>query len=253
VADRDPVDACGVRLADDAIAFFPRDGRPQPEVVTWEGSTVQVTRNTPDNLTVGDMLLFRPARGATEEELHRRADDLLVARHGPGAPTAAHDIKQELKAALDAKPRYQDPALLSHLTDLLGDPGYARHVLHELPNSEYIGPIKPGAYAALRQVLGLAEDSDGEKEARLRSLRDACRHAGREVMAELVEVLRSTDGWQVDIDATGCATLSAWPLLGQLELRAVAVIDPTPCPIGRSRLGRLIPSAQHPDTLRDGG
>ncbi|MHB1890707.1 MAG: hypothetical protein ACYCUF_07485 [Acidimicrobiales bacterium] len=252
VADRDPVEARGVRLADDAIAFFPIEGRPHPEVVTWEGGTVQVSPTTPAGLAVGDALLFRPARSASDDELHRRADARLVDRYGPDVPAAAHAAKQELKAALEAKPRRQDPALLSHLTALLGDPGYARHVLHRLPDPEYIGPEKPGAYTALRRVLGLPDDAGREKETLLRSLRAACRAAGVEITAELVEVLHSTDGWQADVDATGCSTLNAGPLLGQLEIRAVAAIDPTPLRIGRSRLGRLVPPTA-PGTPGEGG
>jgi len=251
VADRDPVEARGVRLADDAIAFFPLDGRPHLEIVTWEGGTVQVSPATPDGLVVGDTLLFRPARSAAEDELHRRADARLAGRYGHEAPPAAHAAKQELKAALESKSRDQFPALLSHLTALLDDQGYARHVLHALPDPEYIGPEKPGAYTALRRVLGLPDDTGREKETLLRSLRAACRAAGVEITAELVEVLRSTDGWQADIDGTGRATLSASPLLGQFEIRSVAAIDPTPRRLGRSRLGRLLPAA--PATPGDGG
>ena len=240
--DRDPVDARGVRLADDAIAFFPLDGRPHPEIVSWEAGIVQLSPTTPANLNVGDTLLFRPARSSAQDELHRRANTRLAGRCGLAAPAAAHAAKQELKAALAAKPRNQKPALLSHLTALLGDPGYARHVLHTLPDPDYIGPEKPGAYASLRTVLGLPEDSGREKEALLRSLRAAFRAAGMEITTELVELLRTTDGWQADIDASGCATVSAGPLLGQLEIRAVAAIDPTIRRVGRSRLGRLIPA-----------
>lgn len=251
VADRDPVDALGVRLADGAIAFFPLDGRPRPEVVTWEGGAVQVSPITPAALAVGDMLLFRPSRSATEEELHRRADARLADHYGPDVPIDAHAAKRELKAALEAKPLCEGPTLLSHLTALVGDPGYAHHVLRTLPDSEYIGPEKPGAYTALRTVLGLPDDAGKEKETLLRSLRVACRVAGREIREELVEVFRSTDSWQAEVDATGCATVSAGPLLGQLEIRAVATVDPTPRRLGRSRLGRLVPAAV-PGTPGDG-
>lgn len=236
--DRDPVDARGLRLADDTVAFFPLDGRPQAEVITWEGGNVVLGPTKASRLRVGDTLLFRPSRSAADDELHRRADARLASRHGSEAPAAAHAAKQELKEALAAR-RRQDPIALSRLTTLLGDPGYARHVLHALGDPDYIGPEKPGAYAALRGVLGLSEDTGRKKEALLRSLRAACRAAGIEIAAELLEVLRRTDGWQADVDATGAATISAGPLLGELEIRAIAAIDPTARRLGRSRLGRL--------------
>lgn len=101
-------------------------------------------------------------------------------------------------------------------------------------------------------MLGLPEDAGRKKEILLRLLRAACRSAGVEIATKLVEVLRTTDSWQVDVDATGCATISAGPLLGQLELRAVAAIDPTPRRVGRNRVGRLTP-ATIPGTRGDGG
>lgn len=241
-AGREPVDARGLRLANDAVAFFPFDGGPCPEVVTWDGSVVQVNSAQSLNVTVGDLLLFHPERSAEDDELHRRADALLAARYGPEAPAAALAAKDELKAALRAIPPEREPVVLSHLIALIGDPSYARHILHALPDPDYIGPEKRGAYAALRRVLRLPEDISQEKEALLRSLRAARRKAGVEIVSELVDLLHTSDAWLADIGATGRAAVSAGPLFGQLEIRAVVAVDPTPRKVDRSRLGRILPA-----------
>jgi hypothetical protein len=192
---------------------------------------------------VGQALLFRPLRSATDEELHRRADARLAERYGSGAPAAAHQAKAELKEALDRARGGDEEVLQYQLMTKLNDATYARHILHSIPRAAYIAPQKPGAYAAVRSVLGLPHDEGGERYRLLSALRSACRRAGVEIADELIGVLRSTSTWQEELEASGMATVTGGALLGHLELRVVTAIDPNPHRIGRSRIGRLVAAA----------
>jgi hypothetical protein len=242
-AERDPVATTAFRLAGKRVVFYPvepgddPDPGPSPEVVTWDGAAVYLTDAEPRQVRVGTVLLFRPERSATDAELHRRADALLAAKCGPGAPGAAKAAKAELKEALAATgPTDEVHALLS--AALHNNYRYARHILMCLPDAGYIAPERPGAYAALRAALGLGPDPDGRAERLLRELRTACRRAGVAISAQLVATLRATTSWQADLEASGHATVSYGPLLGELDLRVVVAVDPTVRRIGRSHVGR---------------
>jgi hypothetical protein len=247
VADRDPVAATAFRLAGDHVVFYPAepgddaDARPSPEVVTWDGPAVYLTDAEPSRVKVGTVLLFRPERSATDAELHRRADALLAAKCGPGAPAAAKAAKAELKEALAAA-RHTDAVHTALSAALNDNDRYARHILTCLPDPGYIAPERPGAYRALRAALGLGPDSDGHADRLLRELRAACRRAGVGIAAELIATLRATTSWQADLEASGHATVSGGPLLGQLNLRVVVAVDPEVRHIGRSHLGRQTPA-----------
>lgn len=243
--DRDPVPAIGMRLAGERIVFYSQGIEPLPESVTWDLATVAVEDMAPERVRVGTALLFRPLRSATDDELHRRADALLAAKYGPGAPAAAQAAKAELKEALGAAQRRARP-LQPWLATKLGDASYARHILHRLPDAAYIAPEKPGAYQALRAVLGLSADADGSLQALVGALRGACRRAGIEITRELIDVLRTTTGWQGELESDGYATVSGGPLLGCLDIRAVIAVDTSPRRVGRSRVGRLMHIAGRP-------
>jgi hypothetical protein len=240
-ADHDPVTASGFRLAGDGVVFYSADATPASQIVTWGVDSVHITKGAPNLIKVGTVVLFRPERSATDDELHRRADGLLVEKYGPGAPAAAHAAKAELKEAY-ASCGHTD-AQLEHMLDLrLRDSAYARHVISRLPDPGYIGPEKQGAYLALRSVLGLPEDTDRSQSNLLRRLRAACRRAGVDIVAELIAILRSTTAWQAELETCGHATVGAGPPLGQLDLRVVVAVDPQPKRIGRSRLGLPLPA-----------
>ncbi len=242
VVDRDPVAAVAFRLAGDHVVFYPAepgddaDPGPTPDVVTWDGAVVYLTDAQPNQVQVGTVLLFRPERSATDTELHRRAEALLAAKCGPGAPAAAHAAKSELKSALAAADVDAVHTVLSR--ELNRNYRYARHILMCVPDPGYIAPERPGAYQALRTALGLGPDPDGQADRLLRELRAACRRAGVEIAAELIVTLRSTTPWQADLEASGHATVTVGPLLGQLDLRVVVAVDPAVHHIGRSHLGR---------------
>ena len=237
--DRDPVPATGMRLAGERIVFYSSGIEPHPESVTWDLATAAVENVTPERVRVGTALLFRPLRSATDDELHRRADAILATRRGPGAPAAARAAKAELKAAFADAQRSARP-LHPWLATKLGDAAYARHILNRLLDPAYIAPEKPGAYQALRTVLGLSSDTDGSRQALLAALRGACRHAGIEITRELIDVLRLSTGWQRELEADGHVTISGGPLLGCLDIRAVTAVDRSPRRVGRSRIGRLM-------------
>lgn len=248
--DRDPVQAIGIRLAGDAVAFYDAAGEHRPEVVTWDTASVQLLDTDIRRLTVGTALLFRPARSAADGELHSRADELLATKYGPMTLRAAQEAKQELKDAYARSVR-TDEELIASLTSKLNDRQYARHIVHWLPDTGYIAPEKPGAYEAARASLLLPPDTDGRKYGLLRALRGACRRAGIEITRDLIEVLRSTKGWQADVEADGMALVSAGERFGQLDLRIVTAVDLNRRPMGRSRLGHLLPDPD-PGTYRGG-
>jgi hypothetical protein len=242
VSDRDPVAARAFRLAGDYIVFYQAepdedsDAGPSPEVVTWDAAAVYVTNAESSRLRVGTVLLLRPEHSATDAELHRRADVLLAAKCGPGAPAAARAAKAELKEALTAT-RDIDEVHAALSAALNNNHLYARYILMNLDRSGYIAPERPGAYAALRTALGLDPDPDGRADRLLRELRAACRRAGVDIAAALVGTLRATTSWQNDLEAYGHGTVSGGPLLGQLDVRIVVAVDPAIRHIGRSHLG----------------
>jgi hypothetical protein len=260
LVDRDPVAATGFRLAGDHVVFYAVDGGdvdggagPAPEILTWDGNAVHVTDAEPGQIRVGTVLLFRPLRSATDDELHRRADALLVGKYGPGAPAAAKAAKAELKEALATSGR-TDRQLHTALSAALHNSGYARHVLNCVPYPGYIAPEKAGAYQAFRSVLGLPEDDGGRSDRLLRELRTACRRAGIDIIAELISILRATTSWQPNLETFGYATVSGGPLLGELDLRVVVAVDPAVRYIGRSHLGQHVPAsggAHGPAVMRD--
>lgn len=241
-ADRDPVEARAVLLAGDKLSLFGNEG-PQPEKVTWELNAVDIAEVPVRRLAVGSALLFRPNCSATGEELHRRAEELLRTKHGSSAPVEAERAKAELKDALRNSPKPLDQ-LHYELASRLNNSPYARHILRSIPIPDYIAPEKAGAYAAVRHILGMRSDVDGAEYALLRALRQACRSAGVEITRDLIEALRTTSAWQVDVEAMGWATVTAGPLLGQLHINVVVGLDDAPRRVGRTRLGRLLdPSA----------
>ena len=244
--DRDPVEARGFRLTGDGAAFFSADSEPRPQVVTWELAGADIRSIDVSKVRIGQALMFRPERATTDEKLHRRADQILVERHGPAAPEAAKAAKAALKRALAATPKSYD-RLVYELTSRLNNDGYARHVLHALPRPDYIAPERAGAYPAVRQVLGMPPDPDGRDYALLAALRAACRRAGGDVTRELVEVLRTTSGWQTHMEMSGAASITAGDGVGHLEVRVVVAVDPELRRLGRNRLGRLLALAPAAD------
>lgn len=235
--DRDPVPATGLLLAGGAVAFYHDELGPRPQLVTPDAGAISVTTIEVRKIKTGQTLLFRPDRSATYNELHRRAEEYLVAKHGDGAPAKALAAKMEIKEAL-RKSKWSRPQLVSELSLKLNDESYARHIISRLDDDYYIAPEKPGAYPALRRVLGLPPDE--QQYQWLRALRSALRRAGREINQELVGTLSSTGDWQDSLDTHGLATVVAGEEFGRLELRVVTAIDPTTKRVGRSHLGRLL-------------
>lgn len=239
--DRDPVSAVGFRMAGDAVAFYSTNAGPRPELVSFDLDTVEITPTEPGRVPVGRVLMFRPERSAVDGELQRRADELLIAKRGAAAPAAAQAAKRELKEALRSC-RIPHDQMVDELTIRVGDRHYASYVLWRLPDPDYIAPEKPGAYDAVRAVLGMGCDTGDRLRGLLGSLRGALRRAGITISAELVAVLKSTSGWQDELAATGAAAIVAGDLLGHLDLRVVTAVDAEPKTIGRSRLGRILPA-----------
>lgn len=238
--DKEPVSATGLRLAGDAVSFFHQELGPRPQAVTWDVGAVDVADVAARTVRPGQVLLFRPDRSATDDELHRRAGALLAEKYGPEAPNKALAAKQELKDALRTTLRTKThQQLVYELRSKLNDEQYARHILNRLPDPDYIAPEKAGAYPALRRVLGLYGNDDQYRW--VRALRGALRRAGHEVTNELVDVLTSTTTWQATVEATGVATIAGGEEVGCLELRVVTAVDPAQKKVGRSRLGRLLP------------
>lgn len=241
--DKEPVAATGFRLAGGTVAFFHADLGPGPQLVTWDVGAIVVTDINVRKIKEGQALLFRPDRSATDDELCRRAGAFLNSKYGDGALENALAAKQELKEALGRSNKTHE-RLVYELTLRLNDDQYARHIINRLADDDYIAPEKPGAYPALRQVLGLSPND--EQYRWVRALRVALRRAGHEITDELINVLTTTTAWQASLEAGGVATIAASDELGCLELRVVTAVDPTLRKVGRSRLGRLLPDSQAP-------
>lgn len=239
--DRDPVPAVGFRLAGDMVAFYSSFAGPRPELVTFDLDTVQIGHVDPARVSIGRALLFRPERSAIDAELLRRADELLVSRRGAGAPAAAQAAKRELKDALRHSRKDHDQ-LVDDLAARVGDRHYATYILSRIDDLDYIAPEKPGAYDAVRAALGLPHDDGGRQRGLLASLRGALRRSGIAITAELVAALKNSVGWQDELATTGEATIAGGEFLGHLDLRVVTAVDPEPKSLGRSRLGRLLPT-----------
>ncbi len=239
--DRDPVNAVGLKLAGDGVAFFPvSKGEVAPELVEWDAHTVSVSMTASRRLRPGMVLVFRPHRVGDDPELRSRADELLATRTSPAEVEQAHECKRALKEALQKGLRqWSMEELEDALTNKLNNRSYARHILRRIPDSSYIAPERPGAYDATRLVLRMGPDSNGHCYRLLRLLRADTRKAGHEINGDLMDALRSSTAWQEQIEAQGFAEV-ALEGMGSLRLRAVAAVDPQQHQVARSRLGRLL-------------
>jgi len=234
-SDSQTVDAIAVRLTNDDVAFFSNDVGAQPRRVEVDGDEVEFETTSSASLTPGTILIFNSQRAA--ESLRADANQEMERRFGGSASTMTRSYQQELK---DAVARAESQATLIHeLGKLVNDRTYARGLINRVQDEEFIAPQRPGAYPALRDVLGLDPD-DGSRYELLRALRVEHQRAGQRLSRIQRDSMIRDTSWQIALQEAGCVTLEADDGSGSFELRIVIERENEIRQVGRSRLGRLI-------------
>lgn len=231
--------AVEVHLASAHAVFFHGEVGPRPQVVAVDDETGAVALSAAPLPAVARGVVVAVRVGAAPyEQVVTRADAWLQRRRGwsPERITEARGCATTLKTALRrALNTTGQGTLHRQLTRTLTDE-YARVLLHNPLDEQYIAPQRRAGFDALVMAIGARSIADRFDD--LATVRTAHQQAGEEIRRELLTLLRDRQ-WVADVDEDGWAVLHAGEL-GALLLAVVTARLDGPVPIARTWLGQLI-------------